>query len=60
MTSNDTSGRPGVRDSSVRDSARQPEDSAAVMPDRCSTRPDHAKPRGTVPGDIAEAADPAR
>lgn len=41
-------------------SARQSAESAAVMPDRCRTRAERRSSYGTLCGDIAEAADPAR
>lgn len=50
--------RAGAVSSRIR--ARQPSESAAVMPDRWSTRPERAAARSVFRAVMAEAADPAR
>lgn len=60
LTSNETSGREGRGAVSSRSRVRQSAESAAVMPERCRTRPESSSARGVLSGDIAEAAEPAR
>jgi hypothetical protein len=45
---------------SSRSNDRHVSDKAAVIPERCSTRPARTAERSTFHTDIAEAADPAR
>lgn len=53
-------GAAGAGAVSSRIRARQPSESAAVMPDRWSTRPERAAARSVFRAVMAEAADPAR
>lgn len=60
FTSKETRGRSAPEAVNSRTSSRQVSDRAAVIPERCSTRPARTAARSTFSTDIAEAADPAR